>query len=191
MRRGDLFTVPEEKVLATLDEPFQTTFRICAIAANDMLGALFDGPDAIMNVEDGWRSDEAQDKLYEIGRERIGDTLDWRRARDVRGKLLDRVTDARGGYSPHNYRRGCHIVLRHVDRNAKGQREWLPASDKRWLMLRDIVKANGLRSGADFQNIFDPAHVESVDWRLLAEKRGHFGLKINERMHKWRPSSRS
>ena len=189
MRRSDLFTKAEEAVLASLDEPFRTTFRVAAIAVNDKLGLAGNG-DLVMNVEDGWRDAKIQEGYFRENRVEVSPGK-WQVKRDLRGKLLPIKTNARGGYSPHQYHRAGHIVIRYVKPSSDGFRHWLDGKDPRWLIVRDIVAPLGLISGATFKSPYDPAHVESADWRDLADLLNHAGLDENDRRHNWKPSKSS
>jgi hypothetical protein len=187
MRRTDLFNKKEALCLASLDEPFRTTFRIAAIAVNDALGGVGFG-DIVMNIEDGYRTDAAQHAHFISNREQIADSGVWTRKRDARGRKLPIKTNADSGQSPHNYRRAAHIVLRYVEPSKKdGLRHWVDGKDGRWEIVKDKVEALGLMSGYHFKDPFDPAHVESTDWRALRTSRGSIGLKEDERLDNWKP----
>lgn len=168
--RGDLFTSKEDAALASVVEELRNRAKAAARRLNEELDG-FEG--IVLRVEDGFRAHAAQDKLYRIGREEIAPGV-FSRIKGMDGRFVPRVTDAPPGKSAHQYRRAIHAVL---IREKKG---WLEPGHPLWRLSRDIAVSEGLVSGFDFKNIFDPAHWELAGWQTIAKARGWKGFEEGE-----------
>lgn len=94
----------------------------------------------------GYRSIEEQDKLYAIGRTKPG----------------KKVTNARGGYSWHNFGlAGDYAFV------INGKVTW----DGPWATFGKIARECGLEWGGDFKTIVDRPHVQWTKGRTLAQMR--------------------
>lgn len=71
----------------------------------------------------------------------------------------EKVTCAKGGYSPHNYGLACDFAPLH-DGGI-----WWNAPDKYWQALGNIAEGMGLTWGGNFKSIVDRPHVEHPRWR--------------------------
>ncbi|HMV65327.1 MAG TPA: M15 family metallopeptidase [Myxococcota bacterium] len=94
-----------------------------------------------MRVTDGFRSFQDQDDLYAQGRTRPG----------------NRVTNARGGQSWHNY----GVAVDATFLNDNGQPHWPDGGDytQLWRRYGEVGGANGLTWGGDWRNP-DRPHLE-------------------------------
>jgi hypothetical protein len=172
--RSNLFNTKEIVFLAALTPDFRRRIETVARNLNEQL-ADFDT--ITLRVEDGFRDHETQAKLYAIGRKELSPGH-WTRDRGPDGQLLPRVTDAPAGYSAHQYRRACHVVLlRMKNGRATG---WLEPRHPLWKLSRDLAKAEGLDSGFDFKSLFDPAHLEFPGWEQIAKLRNFRGFSPEE-----------
>lgn len=96
----------------------------------------------------GARSAEEQTRLYAQGRTAPGAI----------------VTRARAGESPHNFAAAADVALL-WDAPRGG---WLPDAHEGWRSLAQLVRDEGLVSGADFRGFADLAHMELRDWVALS-----------------------
>lgn len=71
-----------------------------------------------------------------------------------------KVTNAKGGQSPHNF--GLAVDLCPVGRNGN---LWWTAPNALMRQLADEAKPSGLVPGYYFHSIHDPDHFEDPDWR--------------------------
>ncbi|UOF79511.1 endolysin-like protein [Bacteriophage sp.] len=157
----------EEQIIEELDEPFRSRFLTVLFRVKEILAR---DTNVYVIVRDGWRDPKRQASLYAVGR-----TVEtWRSP----------VTNAKPGYSPHEYRRAAHIVL--MDRTTD---KLLADSDSRWEAVGLEVSrfapskesgGKGLVSGRYFSSLVDSAHVEDANWAKLARKRQHQGLGPTE-----------
>lgn len=92
----------------------------------------------------GFRSIKEQDDLYAQGRTKPG----------------NKVTNAKGGSSPHNYNAAIDMAPTPLDWND------IAAFDKMVAAARKIIKDNkyDITCGADFSNV-DRPHFELTKWR--------------------------
>lgn len=96
-----------------------------------------------------YRDHEMQDKLYARGR-------------TVPGR---RVTNARGGYSWHNFRAAFDFVPM-----VGGKPQW--SDDKLYARCGEIGEACGLEWGGRFKSFRDAPHMQYTGGLSLAEVRG-------------------
>ncbi len=75
-----------------------------------------------------------------------------------------RVTNAKGGSSPHNF--GLAVDLCPIARNGS---LWWQAPDHVWRYMADTARAMGLTPGYYFRSIHDPPHVEDPGWRKVRD----------------------
>jgi peptidoglycan LD-endopeptidase CwlK len=101
-------------------------------------------------ITQGYRSIEEQNELYAQGRTKPG-------------KI---VTNARGGYSYHNFGLAFDIVIQ----NADGSLCWSVA-DKRWKTVGAIGKSLGLEWGGDWRKFPDYPHFQLTFGLSLADLR--------------------
>lgn len=94
----------------------------------------------------GYRSIEEQDRLYAAGRTKLG----------------KRVTNARGGYSWHNWGLAADYVF-----IINGKVTW----DGPWTTFGKIARECGLEWGGDFKSIVDRPHVQWTNGKTLAQMR--------------------
>jgi len=94
----------------------------------------------------GYRSVEEQDRLYAQGRTKPG----------------KKVTNARGGYSWHNWGLAADYVF-----IINGKVTW----DGPWAMFGKIARECGLEWGGDFKSIVDRPHVQWTGGKTLAQMR--------------------
>ncbi|MCL5103671.1 MAG: M15 family metallopeptidase [Armatimonadetes bacterium] len=94
----------------------------------------------------GYRSIEEQDSLYTSGRTKPG----------------KRVTNARGGYSWHNFGLAADYAF-----VINGKLTW----DGPWATFGKIARQSGLEWGGDFTSIVDRPHVQWTRGRTLAQMR--------------------
>jgi hypothetical protein len=95
----------------------------------------------------------------------------WAQGRQTPGK---RVTNAKGGQSPHNY--GCATDWTVWE---DGQPLWPAASDKLWTVYEDACDKVGLRWGGTF-TARDCPHNElslSVGWNRILIEHGLYGMR--------------
>jgi len=110
-----------------------------AIRARDTLRDMRkEGVD--MRVTDGFRSFQEQDNLYEQGRTRPG----------------NRVTNARGGQSWHNY----GVAMDSTFQDPNGQPHWREDGDyaRLWQRYGEVGQRHGLEWGGNFRNVDNPHH---------------------------------
>lgn len=122
--------------MLTYEQAVQEFDRRCAAFEADMRRA-----GSPVKCTDGYRSFEQQNALYAIGRTRPG----------------RRVTNAKGGQSPHNYRlaRDYCFVLPH------GKVTW--AGD--WKMFGRMAKAHALEWGGAWLRLKDRPHLQLKSWK--------------------------
>jgi hypothetical protein len=96
----------------------------------------------------GIRSFMAQDRLYAQGRTTPG----------------SRVTNAKGGESPHNYGCATDWCLWTED----GEPHWPTTIDPRWQVYIDAVETAGLRSGVEFDDFPHNELRIAVPWTTIA-----------------------
>ena len=103
-------------------------------------------------LSDGRRTISRQDALYSQGR-------------TTAGKV---VTNARGGYSPHNFGLAADLWPMKA-----GDFDW-SAPLELFQTLGTLAEGMGLVWGGHFRSILDLPHVEAPDWKLAqaAWKRG-------------------
>jgi len=94
-------------------------------------------------VIQGRRTIAEQDRLYEKGRTAPG----------------NKVTNAKGGQSPHNFGLAVDMVP------IKDGKAWWSAPDSLWKQYADTAKSIGLVAGYYFNSIHDAPHVETPDWK--------------------------
>lgn len=110
------------------------------------------------------RSVADQDKLYSIGRTKPG----------------DKVTNARGGYSWHNFGRAVDLVLVRDG----GTLEWQPMVDTDhdgmgdYRQMGEAAKSLGFVWGGDFKGLGDFGHVEYHPGITLADARAKAGITV-------------
>jgi peptidoglycan L-alanyl-D-glutamate endopeptidase CwlK len=95
-----------------------------------------------------------QDSLYNRPTDKIDNDRD--------GKIDEadeKVTNARGGQSPHNFGDAIDFVP------LKDGKEWWDAPKKYWEALGELAEGMGLTWGGHFTSLKDNPHVESADWR--------------------------
>lgn len=83
--------------------------------------------------------------------------------------ISDNITNARGGYSPHNF--GYAVDLCPL---LAPDRPWWQAPEHLWLKLEELSKKHGLVWGGNFKKICDKPHIEDPKWKeaQAAWKRG-------------------
>lgn len=93
-----------------------------------------------MRVTDGFRSFQEQDGLYEQGRTRPG----------------NRVTNARGGQSWHNY----GVAMDSTFQDPNGTPHWREDGDyaRLWQRYGEVGQRHGLYWGGNFRNVDNPHH---------------------------------
>lgn len=94
----------------------------------------------------GYRSIAEQNRLYAMGRNQAG----------------KKVTNARGGYSWHNFGLAADYAF-----VINGKVTW----DGPWAMFGKIARECGLEWGGDFKTILDRPHVQWTQGRTLAQMR--------------------
>jgi len=94
----------------------------------------------------GYRSIEEQNRLYDQGRTKPG----------------KKVTNARGGYSWHNWGLAADYVF-----IINGKVTW----DGPWATFGKIARESGLEWGGDFKSIVDRPHVQWTQGKTLAQMR--------------------
>lgn len=94
----------------------------------------------------GYRSIEEQDHLYAQGRTKPG----------------SKVTNARGGYSWHNFGLAADYAF-----VISGKVTW----DGPWAVFGRIARSCGLEWGGDFKSIVDRPHVQWTRGKTLAQMR--------------------
>ncbi len=99
-----------------------------------------------MVMTEGFRSITRQNALYALGRTKPG----------------KKVTNARGGYSWHNFGLAADYAFL-VD----GKPSW----NGQWTGFGAIVRGCGLEWGGDFKSICDRPHVQLTNGRTLAQMR--------------------
>lgn len=110
------------------------------------------------------RSIAEQHKLYMRNRNGVDDDGD--------GKIDEadeKVTNADGGTSPHNYN-----LARDICPCNKPGHIWWDAPTYLWHKMGEIAERNGLTWGGNFRTIYDAPHIESREWRkvMTAWKKG-------------------
>lgn len=99
-----------------------------------------------------YRSPAEQDELYEIGRSKSG----------------SKITNARGGESPHNYRMSAAFDIAFVGVNKK--LDWSKSNFRKFADI--IVKWQPLVvCGIDFKSLPDAPHFELKDWKKYVDYR--------------------
>lgn len=106
----------------------------------------------------GYRSFEEQNSLYALGRTKPG----------------RKVTNARGGYSWHNFGLAADYVF-----VVNGQITW----EGPWNVFGRIARECGLEWGGDWKRFPDRPHVQFRRAKTLAEMRRSAGLVIAKRNH--------
>ena len=100
----------------------------------------------------GYRSYGEQDQLYAIGRTKPG----------------KRVTNARGGYSWHNFRLAADYAF-----VINGKVTW----DGPWDILGRTARSLGLEWGGDWRSLPDRPHIQMTKGRTLAQMRAFAAAK--------------
>lgn len=72
----------------------------------------------------------------------------------------ERVTNADGGQSPHNFGMGCDCA----PLLANGE-IWWGAPKSMWKMYRYCVEKQGLTWGGNFKSLYDAPHMEDPRWK--------------------------
>jgi len=127
-----------EKRVALLHAPFQALAR-AFLAECEKAGYY-------LRVTYGLRSMDEQAALYAQGRSAPGRV----------------VTQAKPGFSPHNYAAAIDVVFL----DAKGQPDW----NGPWAAIGAIGEKLGLVWGGSFKSIIDKPHFEWAHWRDLKAK---------------------
>lgn len=78
-----------------------------------------------------------------------------------------RITNARGGESPHNVTLGGRPASAAFDIYPVTGTALAKADDPRWTTLAEIGRGLGLVWGGDFRSIRDCPHFELSNWRTL------------------------
>lgn len=99
-------------------------------------------------VVSAYRSIAEQNKLYE---------------QPLHG--LPKVTNAKGGQSPHNFKMAVDLVPMKT-----ATQEWWEAPESLWKQYGEIARSLGLTWGGDFKSIKDRPHVEDPRWKELQAK---------------------
>jgi peptidoglycan LD-endopeptidase CwlK len=105
-----------------------------------------------IKLTDGYRSESEQNELYARGRTKPG----------------AKVTNAKGGFSWHNFRLAadyCFVV--------KGKITW----NGPWSLFGHVARSCGLEWGGDFKSIVDRPHVQYTRGKTLAEMRKAVKIK--------------
>lgn len=135
------------KKIETLDDAFEAKVNAVRLKAYAATGYEWWVVSATRDIKE-------QHALYMKSRNGIDDDGDG---------LIDegdeRVTNADGGSSPHNFKKGCDIAP------AKNGEIWWNAPKSLWKVMADIAKAEGLTPGYYFKNLFDAPHLEDPSWR--------------------------
>lgn len=76
-----------------------------------------------------------------------------------------RITNARGGESPHNSTLDGKPASKAFDIYPVTGTQLAPASDPRWSVLADLGKGLGLVWGGDFRSLKDSPHFELPKWK--------------------------
>lgn len=109
----------------------------------------------------GTRTIPDQDALYAIGRTKPG----------------AKVTNAKGGYSWHNFKRAADLVLvrnggeiewKNLDTNSDGIADYS--------QMGQVAKAHGFIWGGDFKGLADYGHIEYHPGLTLEQARADAGL---------------
>ena len=96
-------------------------------------------------ITQGTRTIAEQDALYAKGRTTQG----------------DKVTNAKGGQSPHNFNQAIDVC----PINPKDGSLWWNAPEKYWVALGQMVEGLGDVWGGHFKSILDKPHIEDNDWK--------------------------
>lgn len=162
-------SLTKEQVLAKSKAKVDTLFPLLAEVATLVVGRSYDAGVQII-VTEALRTTEYQNSLYAKGRDRNGNIID-------RSKV---VTNAKGGYSNHNFGLAFDFALMPADgKNVY----WDEVRDddrdgaKDWAEVVKIAKALGLEWGGDW-NFRDAPHFQLV-----------FGLSTADLRAGKRPSS--
>lgn len=131
-----MLSTTELKRLEELEDDFQDQIVI-------LLDNLERSTEIEWTIVQGRRTIAYQNSLYAQGRTKAG----------------EKVTNAKGGQSPHNF--GYAVDLCPV-RNGK---LWWNAPEKYWTALGNIAEGMGLTWGGHFKSILDKPHVESPKWK--------------------------
>lgn len=122
----------------------------------ELLAKLEEAGEEIL-IDSGYRSAEEQDALWRIGR-------------DKNGKIIGkRVTNAKGGFSLHNF----GVAIDVVPAVAKtGALLWSgKESANRYKDIISIAKSIGIESGADWADFPDKPHLQFTQGLTLADFR--------------------
>lgn len=71
----------------------------------------------------------------------------------------EKVTNADGGQSSHNFGKGCDCVP------VKNGKEWWEAPKSLWAIYGRIAEEHGLTWGGHFKKLYDAPHVEDPSWK--------------------------
>jgi hypothetical protein len=156
-------TALEDKLVHQLDEPFRSRALAAAYRLNDRLQ---DDPTCYMIIRDAYRDPESQLKLWAKGRHHDGEK--WLEKHDPLDPI---VTKAPPGRSAHEYRRAIHLIL--ID---SVTRAWLKDDNKRWHLVGEEAERQNLTWGGSWPTLRDYAHIESKDWRTVAQLFGWAGM---------------
>lgn len=94
-------------------------------------------------ITSGLRTMTEQDKLYAQGRTAKG----------------QRVTNAKGGQSPHNFKLAADLAPM-----KDGKIQW-NAPDAVWKQMADVAVSLGLTAGYYFKSFKDMPHIEHPSWK--------------------------
>jgi peptidoglycan LD-endopeptidase CwlK len=144
-----------EKNLATLDPKAQPLFRAFIKEAREIAGRF--GVEYIMIS--GNRTWEEQNELYAKGRTKPG-------------KI---VTNARGGYSNHNFKIAADFGVFKNKKYLDGTNP--PLASKVHKLVGTIVAKYNLEWGGNWKNFKDEPHFEVRTGLTLAQKRERFKSK--------------
>jgi len=105
-----------------------------------------------LRITHGYRSIEEQNKLYEQGRTKTG----------------DKVTNAKGGSSYHNYGLAFDVV-----EIKDGKAIW---DNPKWDEIAKIGKELGFEWGGDFKSIVDKPHFQMTDGKSIKDLKKEHGI---------------
>ncbi|MED3885861.1 peptidoglycan-binding protein [Priestia aryabhattai] len=137
-----------DKLLKKAENKLQNVHEIVQEKAYELIRQAYKESIFIV-ITEGFRSIEQQHKLYSQGR-------------TTQGSI---VTNAKGGYSYHNYGLAIDIAL--LDNN--GEVDW--TIDRRWNKAGEVGKRIGLEWGGDWKSLKDYPHFQYTFGLSLSELR--------------------
>ncbi|MGG0507100.1 peptidoglycan-binding protein [Priestia megaterium] len=137
-----------DKLLQKAENKLQDVHEIVQEKAYDLIGQAYK-ESIFVSITEGFRSIEHQHRLYSQGRTTPGSI----------------VTNAKGGYSYHNYGLAFDIALLDND----GKVDW--TIDRRWNKAGEIGKRIGLEWGGDWTSLKDYPHFQYTFGLSLSELR--------------------